>query len=49
MTYATVVVSLAAGVVVAGAYGHSRFRALILGGMTEHLITQSKRCVLLSH
>jgi nucleotide-binding universal stress UspA family protein len=38
-----------AGVVVAGAYGHSRFRELILGGMTEHLITQSKRCVLLSH
>ena len=40
---------VAAGVVVAGAYGHSRFRELILGGMTEHLITQSKRCVLLSH
>jgi nucleotide-binding universal stress UspA family protein len=38
-----------ADVVVAGAYGHSRFRELILGGMTEHLITQSKRCVLLSH
>ncbi|HXQ05200.1 MAG TPA: universal stress protein [Bradyrhizobium sp.] len=38
-----------AAVVVAGAYGHSRFRELILGGMTEHLITQSKRCVLLSH
>jgi nucleotide-binding universal stress UspA family protein len=40
---------VAAGVVVAGAYGHSRFRELILGGMTEHLITQSRRCVLLSH
>jgi nucleotide-binding universal stress UspA family protein len=38
-----------AGVVVAGAYGHSRFRELILGGMTQHLITQSARCVLLSH
>ena len=38
-----------AGVVVAGAYGHSRFRELILGGMTQHLITQSSRCVLLSH
>jgi nucleotide-binding universal stress UspA family protein len=38
-----------AGVVVAGAYGHSRFRELILGGMTQHLITQSRRCVLLSH
>jgi len=38
-----------AGVVVAGAYGHSRFRELILGGMTQHLITQTTRCVLLSH
>jgi nucleotide-binding universal stress UspA family protein len=38
-----------AGVVVAGAYGHSRFRELILGGMTQHLITQAGRCVLLSH
>ncbi len=37
-----------AGVVVAGAYGHSRFRELILGGMTQYLITQSARCVLLS-
>ena len=38
-----------AGLIVAGAYGHSRFRELILGGMTQHLITQSSRCVLLSH
>ena len=38
-----------AGVIVAGAYGHSRFRELILGGMTQHLLTQSARCVLLSH
>ncbi|WP_291858865.1 universal stress protein [Bradyrhizobium sp.] len=38
-----------AGVVVAGAFGHSRFRELILGGMTQHLITQNARCVLLSH
>ncbi len=38
-----------AGVVVAGAYGHSRFRELVLGGITQHLITQSRRCVLLSH
>lgn len=40
---------LGAGLVVAGAYGHSRFRKMILGGMTQHLITQSARCVLLSH
>lgn len=38
-----------AGLVVAGAYGHSRFRELILGGVTQHLITQPARCVLLSH
>jgi pimeloyl-ACP methyl ester carboxylesterase len=38
-----------ASVIVAGAYGHSRFRELILGGMTQHLITQTTRCVLLSH
>ncbi len=38
-----------AGIVVAGAYGHSRFREMILGGMTQHLITQTGRCVLLSH
>ena len=38
-----------AGLVVAGAYGHSRFRELILGGMTQHLIAQTSRCVLLSH
>lgn len=38
-----------AGLIVAGAYGHARFRELILGGMTQHLLTQSARCVLLSH
>jgi nucleotide-binding universal stress UspA family protein len=38
-----------AGLIVAGAYGHSRFRELILGGVTQYLVTQSARCVLLSH
>ena len=38
-----------AGVIVAGAYGHSRFRELILGGMTRHLLSQTARCALLSH
>ncbi|WP_027546565.1 universal stress protein [Bradyrhizobium sp. WSM2254] len=38
-----------AGLIVAGAYGHSRFRELILGGVTQSLVTQSTRCVLLSH
>jgi nucleotide-binding universal stress UspA family protein len=41
--------ALGAGLIVAGAYGHSRFRELVLGGMTQHLITQSAHCVLLSH
>jgi nucleotide-binding universal stress UspA family protein len=40
---------IGAGLIVAGAYGHSRFRELVLGGMTQHLINQSARCVLLSH
>ncbi|WP_409189668.1 universal stress protein [Bradyrhizobium sp. RDM4] len=38
-----------AGLIIAGAYGHSRFRELILGGVTQYLVTQSARCALLSH
>ena len=38
-----------AGVIVAGAYGHSRFREWILGGVTQFLVTQATRCALLSH
>lgn len=37
-----------AGVVVAGAYGHSRFREWILGGVTRRLINPLNRCSLLS-
>lgn len=37
-----------AGLVVAGAYGHSRFREWVLGGVTQQLIGQMDRCVLLS-
>ena len=40
--------SVGAGVVVAGAYGHSRLREWVLGGVTQHLATDSTRCVLLS-
>ena len=40
---------VSAGLVVAGAYGHSRFRELILGGVTQHLVSRASRCVLLSH
>ena len=38
-----------AGLIVAGAYGHSRFRELIMGGVTQHLVARSARLVLLSH
>jgi hypothetical protein len=41
--------SVGAGFMVGGAYSHSRFREWILGGMTQHFITQTARCVLLSH
>ena len=37
-----------AGVVVAGAYGRSRFREWLLGGVTQHLVGQAARCALLS-
>jgi nucleotide-binding universal stress UspA family protein len=37
-----------AGMVIAGAYGHSRLREWALGGVTRHVITSS-RCALLSH
>lgn len=40
---------MGASLIVAGAYGHSRFRETILGGMTQHLVTQTARCALLSH
>lgn len=39
---------IGAGVVVAGAYGHSRLREWVLGGVTQHLITESTRCAFLS-
>jgi nucleotide-binding universal stress UspA family protein len=37
-----------AGLVVAGAYGRSRFREWVLGGVTQNLIGQTVRCALLS-
>jgi nucleotide-binding universal stress UspA family protein len=38
-----------AGVIIAGAYGHSRFSEWILGGVTRQLINSANRCSLLSH
>lgn len=40
--------NVGAGAVIAGAYGHSRFREWILGGVTRHLATESRRCAFLS-
>lgn len=40
--------NVGAGVVVAGAYGHSQLREWVLGGVTQHLATEATRCVLLS-
>ena len=37
-----------AGLVVAGAYGHSRLSEWVFGGVTRHLLNQSDRCTLLS-
>jgi nucleotide-binding universal stress UspA family protein len=37
------------GVIVAGAYGHSRLREWVLGGVTADLLLSEKSCSLLSH
>ena len=37
-----------AGAVIAGAYGHSRFREWVLSGVTRHLAMESRRCAFLS-
>jgi nucleotide-binding universal stress UspA family protein len=39
----------AADVLVAGAYGHSRLREWVLGGVTRDLLMQPERCVFVSH
>jgi nucleotide-binding universal stress UspA family protein len=38
-----------ADIIVAGAYGHTRMREWIFGGVTRNLITKSNRCSILSH
>jgi nucleotide-binding universal stress UspA family protein len=40
--------NVGADVVIAGAYGHSRFREWVLSGVTRHLATESRRCAFLS-
>ncbi len=38
-----------ADLIVAGAYGHSRLREWVMGGVTRDLLLESTRCVLASH
>jgi nucleotide-binding universal stress UspA family protein len=38
-----------AGIIVAGAYGHSRLQEWVFGGVTRELLHQQKCCALLSH
>jgi nucleotide-binding universal stress UspA family protein len=44
----TIAANVGAGAVIAGAYGHSRFREWVLSGVTRHLATESRRCAFLS-
>ncbi|WP_322518359.1 universal stress protein [Rhodopseudomonas palustris] len=44
----SVAVRNGAGIVIAGAYGHSRFREWVLGGVTQYLIEQTGRCAFLA-
>ncbi len=41
--------TLGANVLVAGAYGHSRFREIVLGGVTRHLLRHARLPLLLAH
>jgi nucleotide-binding universal stress UspA family protein len=43
-----IVANVGAGAVIAGAYGHSRFREWALSGVTRHLATEQHRCAFLS-
>ncbi|CAM5385887.1 Universal stress protein family OS=Afipia felis OX=1035 GN=NCTC12722_02151 PE=4 SV=1 [Afipia felis] len=44
----TIASNMGAGLIVAGAYGHSRLRQWVLGGVTHRFVTAPSRCVLLS-
>lgn len=41
--------AFSADLVVAGAYGHTRFSEWVFGGVTRELLLRSRRCALLSH
>jgi nucleotide-binding universal stress UspA family protein len=38
-----------AELIVAGAYGHTRFREWVMGGVTRDLLRHSDHCLLVSH
>ena len=38
-----------ADLIVAGAFGHSRLREWVMGGVTRDLLNKGGRCVLMSH
>jgi nucleotide-binding universal stress UspA family protein len=40
---------IGADMIVAGAYGHTRLREWVFGGVTRDLISQSKICSFISH
>ena len=48
-TLETIAQDLGVGIVIAGAYGHSRLREWIFGGFTSTLLHPSTRCSFLSH
>jgi nucleotide-binding universal stress UspA family protein len=47
--FSEIVRERSAGLVVAGAYGHSRLREWVLGGVTGDFLINPDRCVLVSH
>ena len=49
LTLHTIADECAADLIVAGAYGHSRLREWVLGGVTRDLLLHSERCTLVSH
>jgi nucleotide-binding universal stress UspA family protein len=49
VTLSLLVDDLKAGMLVGGAYGHSRLREWVLGGVTRDLLLQPLHCSFISH
>ena len=45
----TIASGVGANLIVAGAYGHTRFVEWVFGGVTRDLLTRSTRCALMAH